>query len=228
MTDYNAGDSLTEAVTACETALAILQRLGCSDQADPPLTDAEATTYDAIINDTSRSQGWIVQTCAQKYISVISTLARKLTAAAASTGRQDAADAAAVFGIAGLAGDVASLAISRRDAADRVTAISDPSQLQALLAAAIRSGDVVLAHAIAEAAITSGDLDTTNQFTDAYPSLNDAAQRLWNAEHRKQTGIDMTTKWRLVSLKPAPLASLQDYEIASAAAGNTAAGSWNV
>jgi predicted RecA/RadA family phage recombinase len=226
--DYGAGLDLTANITACQTALAALQRLGVNDLADGPLTDAESTSYDAITGDTSRSQEWILTTCARTYTNVIGTLARKLGAAATSAGRQDAADAAAVYGVAGLPGDVASLAISRRDAGDRVATITDIFQLQALLGKAVRSGDVVLAHAIAETAITTGDIDTTNQFIDAYAALQDPAQRLWNATQRKQTGADIMTAWRLAALKPAPLKSLQDDEIGSAAAGNANAGTWNV
>jgi hypothetical protein len=218
--DYNAGAGLSADLAASQDALGKLQRLGGIAQADPILTEAESTNYDSIVNDASRSQAWIIQTCAVKYIGVVAALARKRTAAANSAGRQDASDAAAVYGIAGLPGDVASLAISRRDAADRVATISDRTQLQSLLAAATRSGDVVLAHAIAEAAITSGDVDTTNQFTDAYPNLADAVQRLWDGEQRRMSGADITTAWRVAALKPAPLKSLMDYEIASAAAGN--------
>ncbi len=226
--DYGAGVDLSASLASCQTALGTLQRLGCIDKADPILTEAESTDYTAIVNDTSRSPAWILQTCATKYSSVISTLARKLTAAATAAGRQDAADAAVVFGVAGLPGDVASLAISRRDAGDRVAQINDRGQLQALLATAVRNGDVVLSHAIAEAAITSGDQDTTNQFADAYPALEPAVQRLWDSQQRAMTGADMMTAWRIAALKPGPLKSMMDYEIASAAAGNANAGSWNV
>ena len=226
--DYGAGVELSTQLADCQTALGTLQRLGCIDRAEPILTDAESTDYAAIANDTSRSQAWIVGACAQKYIAVMATLARKLTAAATIAGRQDATDAAAVFGVAGLPGDVASLAISRRDAGDRVAQITDRGQLQALLATAVRNGDVVLSHAIAEAAITGGDADTTDMFSDAYPVLAPAVQRLWYSQQRAMTGADMVSAWRIAALKPGPLKPLADYEIAAAAAGNTNAGTWNV
>ena len=51
--DYNAGASLTESVTVCQTALATLQRLGRSADADELLTEAESSTpYAAIAADT--------------------------------------------------------------------------------------------------------------------------------------------------------------------------------
>ena len=75
----------------------------------------------------------------------------------------------------GLPGDVASLSISRRDAGDRVAGITDPVQLQRLLAQAVRSGDDVLSRAIAQAAVEQDDAATTNAFTAAYPDLQPAA-----------------------------------------------------
>ena len=146
-------------------------------------------------------------------------LATKLTAAASRAATQDSIDAARVYGVAGLSGDPASLAISRRDAGDRVADITDPQQLCGLLATAVRNGDEVLAHAIAEAAVKSGDLSTTTLFQQSYPKLSDAVERLWSAEHKRMTGTDITVAWRVAALKPAPLDSLQDYEIQAAAAG---------
>jgi hypothetical protein len=237
MTDYNAGDSLTEAVTACSSALATLQRLGCSDQADGPLTDAEATSYDAIAADTTRSDAWKLQQYAKTYVGVMSTLARRLTSAANAAGKQDADDASNVFGIAGLSGDVASLSIARRDAGDRVAAITDPSngdaatpnprQRSDLLAAALRNGDTTLARAVVQAAVESGDLGCVNQFVEAFPALNDAVERLWITQHRKSIGVDLTMGLRLAALKPEPIHSMMDYEIALIASGQTAAGMWN-
>ena len=154
--DYNAGDGLTEAVTACQTALATLQRLGQSDQADGPLTDAESSTnYAALDADRDHNDRWKMQRYAQTYTNVVSTLARRLTAAANAADKQDATDAANVFGVAGLPGDVASLSIARRDAADRIANVTDPAGRQNLLAQAVRNGDTTLARAIAQAAVES-------------------------------------------------------------------------
>jgi len=223
--DYNTGDSLTKAVTACQTALATLQRLGQSDQADGPLTDAESSTnYAALDSDVDHSDAWKLQRYAQTYSNVVSTLARRLTSVANTAGKQDASDAANVLGIGGLKGDVASLSISRRDAGDRVADENDTASLQRLLATATRIGDEPLARAIAEKALALGDADTLNQFTAGRPSLADAVERLWTAQNRKSTTTDLTVGFRLTALKPAALASRMDYEIAALAAGQTTAG----
>ena len=228
-TDPNDGTPLTQAAADIQAALTTLQRLGRSDQADTLLTDAEqSNSYDYLDNDTEHNDAWKLQRYAATYTGVMSTLARKLTAAANLAGTQDANDAATVYGVKGLAGDVASLAISRRDAGDRVADITDPARLPALLEQAVRTGDDVLAHAIAEAAIKGGDEATADQFAAAYPNLSDAVDRLWSAEHRKMTGQDIAVAWRVSALKPRALASKMDYEIASIAAGQTSAGSWNV
>jgi hypothetical protein len=58
--------------------------------------------------------------------------------------------------------------------------------------------------------------------------LAEATARLWNIATKGITTADLTMGWRLNSLKPGPLKSLQDYEIAAAAAGQTNAGAWNV
>jgi hypothetical protein len=226
--DYGAGIPLDDAIAAARGALATLQRLGHTADAEPPLTQAESTNYDAIVNDSTRSAAWKLQTCASKYITAMSTLARQLTAAAKIASGQDSTDAANVFGIKGLPGDVASLAISRRDAGDRIAQLTDPIARQNLLATAVRSGDDVLARAIAQQAVETGDASTASAFQEAYPALSAAIERLWNSQAQAQTGVDLMANFRLSALKPAPLKSLQNYEIASAASGNANAGSWNV
>lgn len=228
--DYTDGTDLTEAFTSCTTALQTLQRLGQSALAEPLLTEAAdeiAAVSSPIDLDTSRSDSYKLTAQAKLYINVIGALAGKLTAAANTAGAQDAADAASVFGIKGLPGDVASLAISRRDAGDRASNITDPIQRQRLLKQAARTGDDCLSRAIVQSAFDFNDPDTINAFMSAYPDLAPAVQRLWDAAHRKTTAVDLAMSWQLAALKPPAISSLADYEIASAAAGNTNAGAWN-
>jgi hypothetical protein len=230
--DPNDGAALANALASISAALTSLQRLGLTDTASAILDQAENTSaYTALDTDTEHSQSWLTSAYAAKYISVMTTLARQLTAAASTAGTQDQTDAASVYGVKGIPGDPAALATSKRDAGDRVAdldLIGNPGQLGDVLADAIRSGDTVMTRAIAETAIKSGDLDTTNTFADAYPNLADAVQRLWSAEHRKMTGQDVTTAWRVAALKPSALSALQPYEIQAAATGQTGVGSWNV
>ena len=227
--DYNAGASLTESVTACQTALATLARLGRSADADELLTEAESSAaYAAIDADTTHNDQWKLQRYAQAYSSTMSTLARQLTATAdvASTKYKD--DAERVFGTKGLPGDPGILIVSLRDAQDRIEGEYDSITLQRMLAQATRVGDDIRSHAIVQAAVESGDSDTVTAFQNAYPDLAEAVDRLWNTATHGTTAIDIATSWRLAALKPPALKPLQDYEIAAAAAGLTSAGRWNV
>jgi hypothetical protein len=223
------GVGLTQAQQQATAALVDLARLGRSDQANAILEEVTSSiSYDAITNDTSRTDEWKRGALARQYTSLMNTLARRLTAAARSVGRQDSDDAAHVLGVAGLSGDAASLSISRRDASDRVTDLNDALGLQRLLAQATRIGDECLARAIAEKALSLGDADTLNAFTADRPKLAPAIERLWSAQFGKTTTLDSKVQFWLVSLKPAAISKLQDYEIEAAAAGQTSAGSWNV
>jgi len=226
--DPDDGTTLTEAVTAINAALSTLQRLGLSDQANALLEQAENTgAYTVLDADTEHNQDWLRSQYARRYSSVMTSLASKLTAAANLASIQDQDDASRVYGVKGLAGDPAVLAQYRGAAADRVADIdlvARPDQIGDLLANAVRNGDEVLAHAIAEAAIKSGDVDTANAFAAAYPDLSGAVERLWTAEHRKVTTIDVTVSWRVAALKPSAIGAMQNYEIQAAAAGQTTPG----
>jgi hypothetical protein len=215
---------LTESVNDINTALDTMRRLGLSDQASTLINQAgetAAATYSRLDADQTHSDSWKLGAYADAYINTMSGLARTLTTAAAIGGKEDQADAARVFGIKGLPGDVASLTISRRDAGDRIADISDSTQMQRLLDQAVRNGDDVLAHAIVEKAITTGTGDSavTESFMSAYPDLSDAVQRLWTAQHHSLNSLDITTAWQVAALKPAALKSRLDYEIQTIAAG---------
>lgn len=220
---YTAGMTITEAQQACRTALSTLQQLGHSADAGP-LLDAAAeqgvTSYGVIAADTTHSDSWKTQRYAQVYTSILTGLARELAAAADSASTQYSHDCAQVFGTAGLPGDPAVLAISRRDAGERVAQVNDPTALQRLLDQAVRVSDVPFAHAVVEQAILICDADTVTAFTAAFPALADAVDRLWANATRKIATVDITMGWQLASLKPAALDSLMDYEIAAAAAGD--------
>ena len=79
--DYAAGADMTAAVTACTSALKTLQQLARSADADPALTTAEATSYNTILADQTRSDAWKLQQCARRYINVITELSNDLIAA---------------------------------------------------------------------------------------------------------------------------------------------------
>ncbi|MFW6776261.1 hypothetical protein ACOACO_18415 [Nocardioides sp. CPCC 205120] len=123
----------------------------------------------------------------------------------------DRDDAERVFGTRGIAGDAASLTISRRDAADRVERVEGREELRALLRQATRSGDEVLARAVAERAVREADATTMHQFVADRPDLDEAAERLWNAE-RADDGTFGTTML-MGAFKPSELALMSDDSI---------------
>lgn len=84
-----------------------------------------------------------------------------------------------------------------------------------------------MAHAVVEAAVGVGDLDTVNAFVADRPALTAATERLFVRQHRKIGTMDFGVRWRLNAFKPAALAGKQDFEIQQLAAGQTTAGSWN-
>jgi hypothetical protein len=118
----------------------------------------------------------------------------------------DRGDAERVFGVSGLSGDAASLSISRRDAGDRVANVSKPDELQTLLARATRSGDEVMARAVAERALEIGDAKTLEKFAEDRPHLDSAVERLWEAQRREDSGT-MEFAIPMAGLKPSEFGS---------------------
>jgi hypothetical protein len=129
----------------------------------------------------------------------------KLERLAARVVSTDRDDAAAVFGTRGLPGDAASLAISRRDAADRVGALTAVERRD-LLRRATRSGDEVLARAIVERAIEEQDDITVHQFCEDRPELDAPVERLWNGQRGETDSMMMSLG--LLGLRPAELAGM--------------------
>lgn len=225
-TDPNDGCVLADAATSIDATLKQLRYLGCSDQAEGLLNDAAEQAqshYAALDADSDHSESWKRQQYASRYIAVMGALSRNLAALVAGAAGQDKDDAARVYGVKGLPGDVASLTISRRHAQSAVEDISNPEELQRLLTRAARSGDDVLTRAIAEKAIQAGYQDVAEQFQTAYPDLAEAVSRLWAMEHGKVNAKSLHTFWLVAALKPRALASLQPYEIQAVADGQAAA-----
>jgi hypothetical protein len=85
-----------------------------------------------------------------------------------------------VYGISTLTGDTASLAISRRDAGDRVARLKTEDEALALLTRAERSGDEPLARALAERATEMDWIRVGNAFLETRPHLDADLNELWH------------------------------------------------
>src|SRR6478752_9697045 len=222
--DPNADSSITANFATIQDAIARLGVLGLSADADEMLSAAAddiQAKVSGIEADQSRTVAWKLRQEARAYGRVLATLARNLRNAATKAGGSDQDDAARVFGVKGLPGDPASLAMSRRDAADRVADIIDPEARLRLLESATRNGDEVLAHALVESAVNAGDLDTVNEFAEDRPALAAAVERLWNTANNRLTTQTLVTAMALSALTPPRLISRQPFEIEALASAAT-------
>lgn len=168
-----------------QEAIKALAAAGKGSEVKAYLT-AEATKaagrYDQIRNEsmyTDEAKRWQL---AVAYVQQRRRIDQELADKASKVIRTDRDDAERVFGVKGLNGDAASLVISRRDAADRVAAVEERTELRELLRRGTRSGDEVLARAVAERAVEMQDATTMNQFLADRPELDAAGERLWNAQ----------------------------------------------
>lgn len=226
MRDLNEGSLIAEAEAQITQAVLRLRRLGRTDFATTTTADAardSGEAYAAIAADTSRTDEYKWTQYARVYKRIIIGLARTLSAEAKSGEAADQADAAKVYGVVGIPGDAASLAMSRRDAGDRVEQLlsedGDPRRaLGELLQRANRSGDEVLCRAIVEAAIRIGDADTANAFSADRPALEAAVDRLWDSEHPRFGSSDVSLSMSVAALKPGALGHLPAYRIDELAA----------
>ncbi len=181
-------------------------------EATHQLTEAATRTYRNISENAQWSEQHKTQQLAVAYSDYRRQADQTLSDLAERAARTEQGDAERVFGVTGLGGDSASLMISRRDAGDRVAGIFDSRELGALLSKATRSGDEVLARAIAERATEIGDVDTMNAFLDDRPSLEQAGERLWSAQ--QQGGLEvMALGLQLLPAKPSELDSMNEWEI---------------
>jgi hypothetical protein len=171
-----------------------------------------AVRYREIRANTDLSSDGQTRQLAIAYSQVRRTVDEKLSAMASAVMRDDRDDVDSVFGTKGIPGDAATLVISRRDASDRVRAAVDRRDLRDLLARATRSGDEVLARAVAERAVEEQDAQTMHQFVADRPDLEAAAERLWRAQ--QESGNVMALNMGLLNLRPSELGSLSPEGIA--------------
>lgn len=162
-----------------------------------------AAAFEEVRSDASRTEEYKKWALAVAASQILRSYEQELTKMASTVVSSDRSDAERVFGVRGIAGDPASLVISRRDAGDRVAAITNPGELRTLLARATRSGDEVLARAIAERAVEMQDAPTVHQFIADRPDLDAACERLWNAERAGNDTIAVSSQ--LMALKPVEL-----------------------
>ncbi len=157
-------------------------RSGKGDQLDDlmaRLADQASAGYAQIADDDTRADSWKSEQLDRLHQSTVVSLDAELTRMAGSSTNGHRSDFGRVFGTEGVSGDAASLAISRRDAGDRVDSVQSTDDLLKLLERANVSGDEVLARAVAEKAYENRNSRVLNRFLETRPELDEPATRLW-------------------------------------------------
>lgn len=182
------------------------------------LGDASAA-YAQIRADSTRTEDYKLAELAQHYEAHNEGMTADLVALARRTVSSDQKDVRGALGVDGLPGDPASLAISRRDAGDRVAAIESTVELRRLLERATRQGDEVLARAIADRALEHRDGETLQMFIDERPALADQVQRIWDAQSRQEstTQGSFMAVVKISGLKPSELGGMTTWQISEIA-----------
>lgn len=165
-------------------------------------------SFGEIRKDTTRTDEYKRWAMAVKCHQICKSLNAELENMAGRIVSTDRDDAEWVFGVRGVSGDPASLVISRRDAGDRVAGITEGKELRELLARATRSGDEVLARAVAERALEMGNAETLNKFIEDRPQLEASVERLWKAERAETGSASFAVSVGLMGLKPEELGGM--------------------
>lgn len=176
------------------------------------------STYSRVLDDPRMADTYKRQALAQQQVRVQREVDAALADAAAKVVTIDRDDAASVFGVKGLTGDPATLIASRRDAGDRVANITDEDELQNLLRRANRTGDEVMARAVAERATELQAVKVVNAFIADRPNLDAAVNRLWNSE-QAETGPGFDVVMLLSELRAESLQGMRTDQVEQIAEG---------
>ncbi len=205
-----------------QKALQILAAAGKSKEALEVINEAASAAvrrYDSIRSDEGRTDDFTRRALARAYLAADDTVTARLVALAEPFERAARSDQSKLFGFNDLPGDSASLAISARDASDRVSRLERPQDRLDLLERADRSGDEVLARAIAQVAIEHKDVGLLNRFLESRPQLEDVAQRLLNAPSLDSRGREsFAFTMALSTLRPDELSAQSRYAVEALAA----------
>jgi hypothetical protein len=139
-----------------------------SDQAHR-IWDRYRERFEAVRRDTSRTPDWHKLRLAELWLDMQAEVTQVREQAAADGQAHIRSLTRKAFGTDGISGDAGSLAISMRDAADRVAQVENRDELVRLLDGATHSGDEVLARAVARQAFERGDTDLLDTYTSIRP-----------------------------------------------------------
>ena len=174
------------------------------------IQDRYAPRFDAVRRDTTRTPDWRKRRLADLWLQMNDEVKQAREEATSNGQARIRSLTRKAFGVDGMEGDAGSLAISMRDAADRVSQVNDRNELTRLLDSASYSGDEVLARAVARQAFEQRD----DELLDAFASIRPEEQRAVG-ELREMTTD--TRRSRLIesmvasAAKPPELAGMDEF-----------------
>ncbi|MFG3300997.1 hypothetical protein [Micromonospora chersina] len=119
-------------------------------------------------------------------------------------------------------GDQASTMLARRDAMDRAARLTSSDDAQALLRAALASGDETLARAIVQWGYERRDAAVVDAYSDARPHLDPDLAELWQMPDKNptQAGVErMRREMNYPITRPTELADVPDMHLQAIADG---------
>ena len=134
--------------------------------------------FDAVRRDTSRTADWHRLRLAALWLDMQAEVKAAREQATADGQAHLRGLTRKAFGVDGISGDAGSLAISLRDAADRVGQVETRDELVRLLDSATHSGDEVLARAVARQAFERGDGDLLDTYASIRPETEASLGKL--------------------------------------------------
>jgi len=167
--------------------------------------------------DASRTEDWRREELARIYLQIKSDLDRTLQSADDKATARTRTLESKVFGVSTLAGDPGSLAISRRDAADRAEQLRTQSAALELFRKADRYGDEPLTRAVVQKAVDNGWDDVVDAFAESRPDLADPLGELWQSAGGRGRKAQFGLSMHVNSLKPQELSGMNDFAIADLA-----------
>lgn len=174
------------------------------------IRDRYRKRFDAVRRDTTRTADWHRLRLAELWVQMQTEVKQAREHAKAAGDAHERSLHCKAFGTDGLSGNAGALAISMRDAADRVAQVETRDELVRLLDRATHTGDEVLARAVARQAFDRGDRDAPRHLRQHPPRRTSSLDEL--REVRTDTLHSRLEESMLASAaKPAELQGMDEF-----------------
>ena len=174
------------------------------------IRDRYKRRFDKVRRDTSRTPEWHRLRLAELWLEMQAEVKQAREQATAAGEAHERSLHRKAFGVEGISGDSGALAISQRDAMDRVAQVETRDELIRLLNRATQSGDEVLARAVARQAFDRGDRDLLDTYASIRPDAQSTLEKL--GQVRTDTLHSRLEESMLASAaKPAELQGMDEF-----------------